>query len=242
MTIAIVGVLIFAAALLYASVGQAGASGYLAAMAICGIEPAVMRPTDLVLNILVATIATAKFSRAGCFSWSLFWPLALPSIPAAFVGGAVALPGAVYRPVVGLTLLFAASGLLRTASRDEAPRGVVPIGPAVLAGAVIGLLGGLTGTGGGIFLTPLLVLLGWAEARRSAGVSAAFNLVNSAAGLAGVAARSPRLPGEIPYWAAAAVAGGLIGAEFGSRRLGSPTLRRLLAAVLVIAGSKLLVV
>ena len=243
--IAIVAALIFLAALLYSSVGHAGASGYLAVMALMGVSATVMKPTALTLNILVASIATVRFYRAGCFSWALFWPFALPSIPAAFVGGAITLPGYIYKPVVGITLLLAAYRLLRTASSaaiEDAHEKPVPKVGATVSGAGIGLLSGLTGTGGGIYLTPLLLFMGWAETRKSAGVSAAFILTNSVAGLAGRLSSLAALPGAIPYWAMAAVGGGLVGAEYGSRRLGNVTLRRLLAVVLVIAGLKLIFV
>ncbi len=244
-TLAIVGGLIFLAAQLYPSVGHAGASGYLAVMGLCGVSAAVMKPTALTLNILVASIATVRFCRAGCFSWPLFWPFALPAVPAAFVGGAVTLPGQVHKPAVGVILLFVASRVLRAApaaSTTVTPGGPVPLPAALASGAGIGLLSGLTGTGGGIFLTPLLVLMGWADAKRSAGVSAAFILANSVAGLAGRLSSLAALPGAIPYWAVAAGLGGILGAEFGSRRLGNVTLRRLLAVVLIIAGLKLVLV
>ncbi len=229
---------IFAAALLYSSVGHAGASGYLAAMAIFGIAPESMRPAALVLNILVATIATVRFYRAGCFSWPVFWPFALASVPFAFLGGTLTLPGTFYKQIVGLVLLFAAYRLFRHRVADSNRR--IPATLGLLSGAGIGLLSGLTGTGGGIFLSPLLLFMGWAETKASAGVSAAFILVNSIAGTVGLLTRPVVLPAMLPLWAAAAIVGGLLGSELGSRRLGNPTLRRLLAVVLVIAGGKLM--
>lgn len=229
---------IFAAALLYSSVGQAGASGYLAAMAIFGVAPGYMRPAALVLNILVAAIATVRFHRAGCFSWSIFWPFAAASVPFAFIGGALTLPGTIYRQVVGLVLLFAAYQVFRGCVADAMRRIPAPLG--LFCGAGIGLLSGLTGTGGGIFLTPLLLFMGWAETKESAGVSAAFILVNSIAGMVGLFARPVVLPNMLAFWAVAAVAGGLLGSGVGSKRLGNPALRRLLAVVLVIAGGKLM--
>lgn len=239
---ALLCLLIFAAALLYSSVGHAGASGYLAAMALCGVAPAVMKPSALVLNVLVATIATVQFYRAGRFSFSLFWPFALASVPLAFVGGALTLPGTYYKPAVGLVLLFAAYRLLRVPQEvDEKPETKpLPLPSALVSGAGIGLLSGLTGTGGGIFLSPLLLFMGWAETRESAGVSAAFILVNSIAGLAGLMTGLAVLPQAVPLWAVAAVAGGLIGSGLGSRYLKSHVLRRLLAGVLVVAGAKLI--
>lgn len=225
------------AAILYSSVGHAGASGYLAVMAFAGMPVPMMRPTALVLNLLVASIATVRFARAGFFSWRLFWPFALGSIPLAFVGGAVTLPGHWYRTLVGIVLWVAAARLALNIAREKSAPPPVPI--AVACGAGIGLLAGLTGTGGGIFLSPLLLFMGWAETRQTGGVAAAFILVNSAAGLAGNPASLDHLPLQLPLWAGAAVIGGLIGTEIGSRRIGTPTFRRLLAGVLVVAGIKL---
>jgi uncharacterized membrane protein YfcA len=232
--------LIFLAALLYSSVGFAGASGYLAAMALFGLAPEVMRPTALTLNIFVAVIATIKFYRAGAFSWKLFWPLAVTSVPFAFVGGLIALPSELYNPVVGFALLYAAwMSLRRTPSQDQADLKAPPLVITALTGSAIGLLAGLTGVGGGIFLAPVLILSGWAEARIVAGIAAAFILVNSAAGLLGVLSMSPQLPTELPLWAAAAVIGGFIGSEVGSKHLGNVAIQRVLAVVLAIAGVKM---
>lgn len=238
--VALLGVLIFAAAVLYSSVGNAGASGYLAMMAFVGVAPEVMKPTALVLNVLVSVIASAWFYRAGCLTWRELWPFVLGSVPLAVVGGALDLPPAVYKPVVGVVLLVAAARLVQAAPRQEARSHAIPHGRAVFAGGAIGLLSGLTGIGGGIFLGPLLLLTGWADARRAAGLSAAFVLATSVAGLAGSAASLRSLPGAILVWAPAAVAGGLIGAGLGSRKLAVTTLRRLLAVVLAIAGLKLI--
>ena len=198
--VAVLPLLIFAAAILYSSVGHGGASGYLAAMALCGVAPAVMKPTALVLNILVASIATIQFARVGCFSFSLLWPFAVASIPLAFLGGAITLPGSFYRPAVGLMLLFAAYRLVRAPRTSGASPGTrpVPLAGALASGAGIGLLSGLTGTGGGIFLSPLLIIMNWAETRESAGVSAAFILVNSLSGLAGHLTGVARLPVPSP--------------------------------------------
>jgi uncharacterized membrane protein YfcA len=241
--VTLLAVLILAAAILYSSVGHAGASGYLAAMALVGVAPDVMKPTALALNILVATIATARYSRAGYFSWAGLWPFAIGSIPLAFVGGVITLPGYLYKPAVGLVLFYAAYRLFRSTvgGTQEAPdKGIsVPTLPAVAWGGGIGLLSGLTGTGGGIFLSPLLLFTGWAGTRPTSGTSAAFILVNSVAGLAGSYSSVQNLPDALPVWAVAAGVGGLIGSELGSRKLQSNGIRRALAAVLVIAGLKL---
>lgn len=232
---------IFAAALLYASVGHGGASAYLAVMALLNVTPEVMKPTALVLNLLVAGMATANFYRAGCFSWALFWPFALASVPSAFIGGAITLPLPYYKKILGVVLLCAAVRLLASGRRElERPVKRPALLVALLVGAGIGLLSGATGVGGGIFLSPLLLIAGWADARKTSGVSAPFIFVNSAAGLLGHVASVAYVPAEAVYWGAAAVCGGMIGAHLGSRRLTPLWLRRLLGLVLVLAGSKLL--
>jgi uncharacterized membrane protein YfcA len=231
-----------AASVLYSSVGHAGASGYLAVMALAGVDAAVMKPAALVLNLAVAAIATARFARAGHFSWPLLWPFAVTSVPLAFVGGAIQLPGQWYKQAVGLVLIFAASRLfLDTRQQNDTTRhGRPPLAAAMISGAAIGLLAGLTGTGGGIFLSPLLLFTGWSGTRESGGVSAAFILLNSASGLAGNVASLGALPSNVWLWSGIVVVGGLIGSELGSRRVAVTTFRRLLAAVLFVAGMKLL--
>ncbi len=234
----------FTAALLYSSVGNAGASSYLAVMAFFNVAPNVMKPTALILNILVASIATLHFVRARCFSWSIFWPFALTSIPFSYLGGQILLPGTLYKPLVGIVLLYVAYRLFRSGSQKTilAEKHSIPVWLALVAGAGIGVLAGLIGLGGGIFLTPLLLFAGWAEARQAAGVSAVFNLVNSLAGLFGQASSLAPLPVAIIPWAIAAGFGGWIGAGFGSRRLGNARLQQILGIVLLIAGLKIMLV
>jgi uncharacterized protein len=236
----ILAALFFAAALLYSSVGHAGASAYLAAMALVGLAPETMRPTALVLNLFVATIVIARFARAGHLPWRNLLPLAAGSIPMAFLGGSIDLPGEIYRPLVALVLLAGAARLATaTAAADDGQRPGVPILRGVVAGATIGLLAGLTGTGGGIFLTPLLVLAAWTGTRDAAGLSGAFIGVNSIAGLAGLLTGGVELPPAIPLWVASVVAGGLVGSWLGAARFSILTLRRALAFVLVLAAGKL---
>src|SRR5438093_5716154 len=238
-------VLILLAAALYSSVGHAGASGYLAAMALVGMAPDGMRITALVLNVLVATMGTVSYMRAGHFDWRTFYPFVILSIPAAFVGGVIHLPPTIYKPAVGVILLIAAAELGRSAHKvavaeaGEGRTSGVPLAPGVMVGEVIGLLSGLTGTGGGIFLSPVLLFTGWARTRLTSGVSAVFILVNSIAGLAGTSISFAALPAGLPVWLGAAFTGGMIGTQLGSRWLPVSVLRYLLAAVLVIAGLKL---
>jgi len=233
---------IFTVAVLYSSVGHGGASGYLAMMAFFAVSPEVTRPTALVLNLFVASIATFQFWRAGHFSWSTFWPFAVTSIPMAFVGGMVRLPTTAYKVVLGLVLLFAAFRLAWKFASDDKEVRQPNLAVALLIGAAIGLLSGLVGVGGGIFLTPVLLLMHWSETKTAAGVSALFILVNSAAGLAGNYQQVSVLPSDAWLWIAAAVAGGIVGSTLGAKKFDSITLRRVLATVLLFAAIKLIVV
>lgn len=239
----LLALLFLVAAALYSSVGHAGASGYLAAMGLMGTAPEVMRPTALTLNILVASIGTVRYLRAGQFAWQAFWPFAATSIPFAFLAGTVHLPADYYRPLVGLVLLASSVELFRTARRAASESAddirVRPL-PALGLGALLGTLAGLTGTGGGIFLSPLLLFLRWCPTRKVSGVAAAFILLNSMSGLAGAHVALGALPSALPLWIAAVAIGGLIGTQLGTQILPVPGLRRMLAAVLVVAGLKLI--
>ena len=242
----LIAALIFIVAVLYSTVGHAGASGYLAAMALFGIAPAVMKPTALTLNIIVAVVGTIRFIRAGFFSWRTLWPFALASIPAAFVGGWLTLPASIYKAIVGVVLLYSAVRIFFSAKRaDQHETQLPPIGIALIWGAAIGLISGLTGVGGGIFLSPLLLMMRWAPTRETSGVSVTFILVNSIAGLLGHGlfahvATVSTLPRTALMWAPAALIGGFIGTELGTRRLPIAGIRRWLSVVLVVAGLKLL--
>jgi uncharacterized membrane protein YfcA len=227
-------------ALLYSSVGHAGASGYLAVMALAEIAPAQMKPVALIMNTAVAAIGTFNFWRGGWFRWRLFWPFVITSIPLALVGGALTLPDIYYKPLVGLVLLYSGARLLFPPRGRETHLQPPAIPVAVGAGAGLGFLSGLTGVGGGIFLSPLVVLLGWGNVREASGVAAPFILVNSIAGLIGRATVDASIPTPTWPWLIAVVVGGLIGSWLGSRRLPMPSIRRLLAVVLVLAGAKML--
>jgi hypothetical protein len=230
--------LIALAALLYSSVGHGGASGYLAVMALLGVAPAVMKPAALVMNIFVAGLVFLRLHRAGYFHVRLFWPFALGSIPLAFVGGLLTLPGNFYRYLVGAALILAALRLLVEA-RDQPARSPPPFALATVVGAALGFVSGLTGVGGGIFLSPLLLFLRWADMRHTAALSAAFILLNSLAGLAGHMAAGAGMPGGLPWMVLAALAGGALGSELAVRRLAPVKLRRLLGVVLMIASAKM---
>ncbi len=232
--------LIFAAAVLYSSVGHAGASGYLAAMALAGLAPESMRPAALALNILVASIGTFRYARAGLVDWRTLYPFVITSIPFAYLGGSIKLSPQIYKYAVGAMLIAAAFELARSARKVHADATPVPFVLALAIGAVIGLLAGLTGTGGGIFLSPILLFAGWTGTRLASGVAAAFILANSTAGLAGATITWAALPEGLPIWLAAAAVGGLIGAHLGARVLPLYAVRYALSAVLVIAGAKLI--
>ena len=231
-------------AFLYASVGHAGASGYIAVLALSGFAAAEIRPLALVLNVLVSSLASWNFAAAGHFRREVFLPLALFSVPAALVGGMVSLPTLPLQRLLGLVLLFSAWRL----SQPSQPAEVSPAVPGrvivSLTGGLLGGLAGITGTGGGIFLTPLMILRGWLVPRQAAAVSAAFILVNSLAGLAGLvmARGSAALPaaGAVGPMALAVMVAGGLGAHCGSRRFPSLWIRRLLAVVLLVASGKLL--
>jgi hypothetical protein len=245
----LLGALFFVAAFLYSSVGHGGASGYLAVMGLAGMPPAMLRPTALVMNVSVASISLARFWHAARATtgtqWRLFWPFALGSVPLAYVGGSVALPTRVHAMVVGAVLIYSAWSLWRDARHrvigaDAQPKPLPALPVCILIGGVIGLLSGLTGVGGGVFLSPMLVLFGWASVRAAAAPTAAFILVNSIAGLAGLYSRQPTLPEALPYWVIAVMCGGLIGSWLGAKKLNLDTMRRALALVLVIAGLKMI--
>jgi hypothetical protein len=245
MVVALLAAGMLVAAFGYASVGHGGASAYLAAMALAGIAPQEMRPVALLLNVLVSSLGTWKFYRAGHFRWRLFWPFAVVSIPLAYVGGAITLAGQTYKILVGVVLLYAAWQLWRSGRAGEEMRELrePPLYWAMLIGAAMGLLAGLTGVGGGIFLSPLLLTLGWAGTKQTSAVAAPFILVNSIAGLAAVMlAKSAALPGYVWILAPAVVIGGWLGAEYGSRRFANPLIRRVLAVVLALAGGKMVLV
>ncbi len=230
----------FLGAALYSSVGHAGASAYIALMALFGMGPAVMRPTALALNIIAAGLASSRYIAAGLFRWRTLWPFLLGAVPFAFFGGAIQLPGAYYRPLVGCILLLSGGRLLWPRELKSALEShEAPIWAGVLLGTGIGFLSGLTGTGGGIFLSPLLLFMGWSDIRTASGVAAVFILFNSIAGLLGNIAVMKELPQALWIFAIAVACGAILGTTFGIRWQPRMILRAL-GVVLVIAGLKMI--
>jgi uncharacterized membrane protein YfcA len=227
-------------AALYTSVGHAGASAYIEIMALFGVAPATMRPTALALNVLVASFTSWRYIRAGLFRWRSLWPPVIGAIPFAFLGGSIQLPGQYYRPLVSVILFASASRLLwptELATNREPHDPPIPVG--VLVGGLVGPLAGLTGTGGGIFLSPILLFMGWSETRTASGVAAVFILANSIAALLGNVASVRALPSDLPLLGCAVLMGALIGTTFGITR-SAGFLLRILGIVLIIAGAKLI--
>jgi uncharacterized membrane protein YfcA len=239
-TIIWIAALMAVAAALYSSVGHGGASAYLAIMALFSVAPETMRPTALALNLVVATYGAARFAVQGQTNWRILAAFAATAVPAAYVGGSIELAPAIYRPLVGIVLMGAAVRLFWQPERLAArPVHMPSLAVTLPTGAALGLLAGLTGTGGGIFLSPLIILFGWEDARKTSGIAAAFIVLNSAAGLLGNLASVQRLPAELPILVASVFTGALLGTWLGVSRLPRHRLLQGLAIVLVIAAMKL---
>ncbi|MEW4569938.1 sulfite exporter TauE/SafE family protein [Tautonia sp. JC769] len=238
----VLALLLALVAALYASVGLAGASGYLAVLALFGVDPPAMKGASLLLNGFVALIGTWVFHR-GAIGDRIkpVAAIALPAVPMAVLGGAIRLPAEIYLPIVGGLLILSAVRLLWPAGgpAEDRVETRVPLGAGMLLGGVIGFASGVTGTGGGIFLLPALQLLGWADPKEASRLVAPFVLLSSLAGLAGFLYSTPRLPIGLVLWAPAAILGGLVGARAGRDRLDPTTLRRVLALLLLAAGLRL---
>lgn len=241
----ILALLLMLVATLYSSVGHAGASGYIAVMALMGLAPETLRPTALTLNLLVGGIGLLRFWRDGHVRLRNVLPFVVASAPAAFFAAQIKLPRESYSMLLGLVLLVAAIGVFRHAGQAEVEDAAsagrrVPWIPGLLAGAAIGILSGLTGTGGAIFLTPLLLFAHWMPTREAAGTSVAFVWINSLTALAGLLHATGELPDALPLWLGAVAVGALVGTQLGLRWLPTRGLRRMLGVVLVIAAGKLL--
>jgi len=232
--------LLFLVAFLYASVGHGGASGYLALMAIWGIAPEVMKPTALLLNLFVSLTSFIQFFRGGHFRWKLFLPFAIASVPMAFVGGMITVDANIYKKILGILLLVPIIRFLFFRNIQVSEIRKANIALSLLIGAAIGVLSGLIGIGGGILLSPALLLLKWADMKQTAAISALFIFVNSLSGLAGQLTKGIQFTSDMYVYVAVAFAGGLLGAYFGSLRFKATILKYLLAIVLIVAAYKLL--
>jgi len=233
----VLALVFFLAACLYSTVGHGGASAYLAVMALAGFAPVIMRPCALWMNVAVSAIATILFFRAGHFRPRLFWPFVALSIPAAWFGGTIHLHPKVFMFLVGTSLLLASVRLFIPEGEREIRTVRMPV--ALMIGAVLGFASGLVGVGGGIFLTPLLLLAGWAKPKEAAAISAPFILLNSLGGIGGLSSGGwPALPTGFFLWLLCAVLGGVVGATMGSRHWRPAWLRPALGIVLLIASAK----
>ena len=232
--------LLFIVAFLYSSVGHGGASGYLALMAFFSFAPETMRPTALILNLFVSLIAFIQYYRNGYFQWKLFWPFALASIPAAFIGGMILIDAAWYKKILGVLLLFPVVRLAGVTFNTEKNKKEQTLFASIIIGAVIGLFSGMIGIGGGIILSPVILLLHWANMKQTAAVSALFIFVNSLAGLAGIITTGLEINPEIIWLIVVAFAGGMAGAYLGAKKFDTSYLKKLLAVVLLLASVKLL--
>ena len=227
-------------AFLYASVGHGGASGYLALMAIFSVAPNVMKPTALLLNLFVSATSFIQFYRANHFKWKIFLPFAVASIPMAFIGGLVVVDGTIYKKMLGIFLLIAAIRFFIFPNFKVSEIRKSNIALSLLVGGVIGLLSGMIGIGGGIILSPVLLLLKWTDQKQTAAISAAFIFVNSVAGLAGQLTKGIHFSADMFSYVAIAFAGGLMGAYFGAHRFKQTILKNVLAIVLMMAAYKLI--
>ena len=232
--------ILFIVAFLYASVGHGGASGYLALMAIFSIAPDQMKPTALLLNLFVSSVAFFQFYRGGYFKWKTFWPFALTSVPLSFIGGTITVNNLVYKKILGILLLIPVFRFLFFG--NAAPKDLKPANftLSLIIGAIIGFLSGMIGIGGGIILSPVLLLLKWADQKQAAAISALFIFVNSVAGLTGQLSKGIHFSSEMIVYVAVAFCGGMLGAYFGALRFPQTILKYVLAIVLAAASYKLL--
>ena len=232
--------LLFVVAFLYASVGHGGASGYLALMALFSVAPAVMKPTALLLNLFVSLIAFLQFYRGNFFRWHIFWPFALASIPLAYVGGLILVDANIYKKILGLLLVLPVIRFLFFSQTKVEEKKQSNIGLSLFLGATIGFLSGLIGIGGGILLSPMLLLLKWTDQKETAAISAIFIFVNSLSGLAGQLTKGIQFTSDMYSYVIVAFIGGLCGAYFGALKFRQPILKNVLATVLLLAAYKLL--
>jgi hypothetical protein len=233
--------LLFAVAFLYSSVGHGGASGYLALMALFGIAPASMKSSALIMNICVSLISFYHYHRSGHFKWKLFLPFALASVPASFLGALVTVDAGLYKRILGALLLFPVLRLLGVFGKENDEIKNINLIAALILGASIGFLSGIIGIGGGIILSPVILLFHWANMKETAAISALFIFVNSISALAGLFSKGIHIDSSVWLWLVASLSGGFCGAYFGSRKIKNPVLKKILASVLLLASFKLLI-
>lgn len=231
--------LLFIVAMLYSSVGHGGASGYLALMAIYAFTPDVMKPTALILNLFVSLTSFIQFYRGEHFKWKIFLPLAIASIPMAFIGGLIIMEASVYKKILGSLLFIPVIRFLFFANVPDHELKKSNVILSVLIGCIIGFLSGLIGIGGGIILSPILLLLKWTNQKQTAAISALFIFVNSLSGLAGQLTKGINISPDMLSYVAVAFAGGLCGAYLGALKFNQNILKNTLAVVLMVAGWKL---
>ncbi len=234
-------ILLFVVSFLYSSVGHGGASGYLALMALFGMAPAIMKSSALIMNICVSLISFIHYYRSGHFKWKLFLPFAVASVPASFLGAMVTVDGDFYKKILGALLIFPVLRLLGFFGKESEETKNMNHLIAILLGISIGFLSGMIGIGGGIILSPVILLFHWANMKETAAVSALFIFVNSVAALSGLFIKGLSIETSVYLWIAITLAGGFLGAYFGSKRMKNPVLKKILAAVLLLASIKLLV-
>jgi uncharacterized membrane protein YfcA len=235
-------VLIFITAFMYASVGHGGASGYLALMVLFGISPAIMKPSALVLNVCVSAIAFVQYYRHGYFKWKILLPFILLSIPLSFAGSKIKIETHTYKVILAICLLIATLRLLGAFGKSiKSETREVKFLPALMIGGILGFISGMIGIGGGILLSPILILLHWADMKQTAAISAAFIFLNSVSGIAGAAHGAQTFPPEIFSWTIVAVLGGTAGAFLGSSKFNYVMLRYMLSIVLLFACTKLII-
>ncbi len=230
---------LFSIAFLYSSVGHGGASGYLAIMALFGIETLYMKSSALTLNLFVSGISLYNFYKAGFFKWNIITPFILTSVPMAFIGARIHVEPKTYKIILGVFLLLATTRMLFVNPLFFKQKKTVPLIPAMAIGSLLGFFSGIIGIGGGIILSPIIIVLHWADMKEAAAASALFILVNSAVGLLGVYFSQATLIPEILLWVLLAIVGGSLGGHLGSRKFSHNTLRYILSAILILASIKL---
>jgi uncharacterized membrane protein YfcA len=240
MSVELFYVILFFVAFLYAAVGHGGASGYLALMAIYGIAPEEMKPTALVLNLFVSITSFTHYYRGDYFKYKIFIPMAAASIPLAFIGGMITVEENIYKRILGVLLLFPILRFFFFKNVEDNELKSHKVFFAIFIGGIVGLLSGMIGIGGGIILSPILLLLHWTNQKQTAAISAAFIFVNSVAGLGGMLTQGISFTKDMVLYVIVAFIGGFLGAYLGAKRFNHNVLKYILATVLLLASYKLI--